>query len=323
MLKSSYKPPYTINSRIVHLISEISEKITLLKYRTQRNTLPMLRRVNRIKTLTGTLEIEGNYVGEEKITAILDGKRVEGTVRELAEVEGAIKAYEAINTYRYNHLEDLLRAHRLMTSKLLDDAGSFRAVNVAVGAHIAPPYLQVSTLMQQLFNWLRDSDEHLLIKSCVFHYEFEFIHPFRDGNGRIGRLWQTVILTAYNPLFSILPIESIIRDYQEEYYKAIESSTSVGECTVFIEFMMARILEAIEKVGNEVGSKVGNKLPNITDNQQIIINSMKINPKVSATKLSKIVGISKRKIEENIAKLKKMGLIERVGGTRGYWEVMV
>ncbi len=177
--------------------------------------------------------------------------------------------------------------------------------------------------MQQLFNWLRDSDEHLLIKSCVFHYEFEFIHPFRDGNGRIGRLWQTVILTAYNPLFSILPIESIIRDYQEEYYKAIESSTSVGECTVFIEFMMARILEAIEKVGNEVGSKVGNKLPNITDNQQIIINSMKINPKVSATKLSKIVGISKRKIEENIAKLKKMGLIERVGGTRGYWEVMV
>jgi len=130
VLKSSYKPPYTINSRIVHLISEISEKITLLKYRTQRNTLPMLRRVNRIKTLTGTLEIEGNYVGEEKITAILDGKRVEGTVRELAEVEGAIKAYEAINTYRYNHLEDLLRAHRLMTSKLLDDAGSFRAVTM-------------------------------------------------------------------------------------------------------------------------------------------------------------------------------------------------
>ena len=322
MLKSSYKPPYTINSRIVHLVSEISEKIALLKYRTQRDTLPMLSRINRIKTLTGTLEIEGNYVGEEKITAILDGKRVEGTVRELAEVEGAIKAYEAINSYHYNRLEDLLKAHKLMTSKLLDDAGSFRAVNVAVGEHIAPPCMQVSTLMQQLFNWLGDCDEHLLIKSCVFHYEFEFIHPFRDGNGRIGRLWQTVILSAYNPLFSILPTESIIRDHQEEYYEAIESSTSIGECTVFIEFMLARILEAIEKVGNEVGSKVGNKLPNITNNQQIIINSMKTNPKISAIMLAEIVGISKRKIEENIAKLKKMGLIERVGGTRGYWEVL-
>ena len=321
MLKSSYKQPYTINSRIVHLISEISEKIALLKYHTETHTLPMLRRVNRIKTLTGTLEIEGNYVGEDKITAILDGKHVEATVKELAEVEGAIKAYEAINSYRYNHLEDLLRAHKFMTSKLLDDAGSFRAVNVAVGAHIAPSYMQVSTLMQQLFNWLRDSDEHLLIKSCVFHYEFEFIHPFRDGNGRIGRLWQTIILTAYNSLFNILPTESIIRVYQEEYYRVIESSTSAGECTLFIEFMLARILETIEKVSNKGGSKVGNKEFNLTDNQQVIINSMKTNPKVSATKLVEIVGISKRKVEENIAKLKKMGLIERVGGTRGYWKV--
>ena len=317
VLKSSYKPPYTINSRIVHLISEISETIALLKYRTKTVTLPMLRRVNRIKTLAGTLEIEGNYVGEEKITAILDGKRVEGSTQELSEVEGAIKAYENIGTYSYNNLDDLLKAHKLMTSNLLDDAGSFRAVNVAVGEHIAPPHTQVSTLMQQLFAWLADSDEHLLIKSCVFHYEFEFIHPFRDGNGRIGRLWQSVILMAHNPLFGILPTESIIRDHQEAYYEAIESSTSAGECTVFIEFMLARILEAIEKVGNEVGSRVGN----LTENQQTIINSMKANPKVSATMLAEIVGISKRKVEENVAKLKKMGLVERVGGTRGYWEV--
>ena len=319
MLKSSYKPPYTINSRIVHLISEISETITLLKYRTKTVTLPMLRRVNRIKTLSGTLEIEGNYIGEEKITAILDGKRVAGTTQELAEVNGAIKAYEKIETYSYKQLDDLLGAHRLMTSKLLDDAGSFRTVNVAVGGHIAPPHTQVPTLMQQLFEWLEKSDEHLLIKSCVFHYEFEFIHPFRDGNGRIGRLWQSVILMAHNPLFGILPTESIIRDHQEAYYEAIERSTNAGECTPFIEFMLARILEAIEQVGNEVGSKVGN----LTANQQAIINSMQANPKVSATMLAEIVGISKRKVEENVAKLKKLGLIERVGGTRGYWEVRV
>lgn len=316
-MQSAYIPPYTITSRIVHLISEISETIAMLKHRTQTVTLPMLRRVNRIKTLSGTLEIEGNYVGEEKITAILDGKRVAGTRQELAEVKGAIKAYEQIESYRYDKLEDLLQAHRLMTDKLLDDAGSFRTVNVAVGGHISPPHAQVSTLMQQLFTWLEQSDEHLLIKSCVFHYEFEFIHPFRDGNGRIGRLWQSVILMAHHPLFGILPTESIIRDHQEAYYQAIEGSTSAGECTLFIEFMLARILEAIDKVGNEVGKKVGN----LTENQQSIIQSMKANPKVSAAKLSEIVGISKRKVEENVAKLKKMGLVERVGGTRGYWEV--
>jgi Fic family protein len=279
----------------------------------------MLRRANRIKTLAGTLEIEGNYVGEEKITAILDGKRVLGTTQELSEVEGAIRAYEQIEAYRYDKLDDLLQAHKTMTAKLLDDAGSFRSVNVAVGAHIAPPHTQVATLMQQLFGWLEESDEHLLIKSCVFHYEFEFIHPFRDGNGRIGRLWQSVILMAHHPLFGILPTESIIRDHQEAYYRAIEGSTSAGECTQFVEFMLARILEAIEKVGNKVGSKVGN----LTENQQTILNSMRANPKVSATMLAEIVGISKRKVEENVAKLKRMGLLKRVGGTRGYWEVKV
>jgi Fic family protein len=279
----------------------------------------MLRRANRIKTLAGTLEIEGNYVGEEKITAILDGKRVLGTTQELSEVEGAIRAYEQIEAYRYDKLDDLLQAHKTMTAKLLDDAGSFRSVNVAVGAHIAPPHTQVATLMQQLFGWLEESDEHPLIKSCVFHYEFEFIHPFRDGNGRIGRLWQSVILMAHHPLFGILPTESIIRDHQEAYYRAIEGSTSAGECTQFVEFMLARILEAIEKVGNKVGSKVGN----LTENQQTILNSMRANPKVSATMLAEIVGISKRKVEENVAKLKRMGLLKRVGGTRGYWEVKV
>ena len=316
-MKSSYKPPYTINSRILHLISEISETMALLKYHNETITLPMLHRLNRIKTLAGTLEIEGNYIGEEKITAVLDGKRVEGTAQELTELKGAIKAYEEIETYSYNDLDNLLKAHKIMTFKLLNDAGSFRAVNVAVGAHIAPPHSQISTLMQQLFEWLRDSDEHLLIKSCVFHYEFEFIHPFRDGNGRIGRLWQSVILMAHNPLFGVLPTESIIRDHQKAYYEAIENSTSAGECTIFIEFMLARILDAIEKVGNEVGSKVGN----LTENQQTIINSMRANPKVSATMLAEIVGISKRKVEENVAKLKSFGLIERVGGTRGYWVI--
>ncbi len=157
----------------------------------------------------------------------------------------------------------------------------------------------------------------MVLQSCIFHYEFEFIHPFSDGNGRMGRLWQSVMLHAYNPLFSSLPIESIVRDHQQEYYKALEDATSLGESTPFIEFMLEMILESIIKVGKEVGNKVGN----LTENQMTIIQIMKDNSKASAKLLSEEVGISVRKIEENIAKLKKLGMIERVGGTRGHWEV--
>jgi len=171
--------------------------------------------------------------------------------------------------------------------------------------------------MTQLFEWLKRSDEHMLLKSCIFHYEFEFIHPFSDGNGRMGRLWQSVILHTYNPLFSSLPTESIVRDHQEEYYKALEDATTLGESTPFIEFMLEMILEAIAKVGNEVGNKVGN----LTENQIAIIELMKKDPKISARTLALHVEISIRKIEKNIAKLKKKNVIERVGGTRGYLEM--
>jgi Fic family protein len=176
-------------------------------------------------------------------------------------------------------------------------------------------------LMGELFEWLKSSDEHLLLKSCIFHYEFEFIHPFVDGNGRIGRLWQSVILYNYSPLFASLPTESIVRNHQEEYYKALEDSTAMGESTPFIEFMLDMILQTIIKFNNEVGNTVGNKVGNLTENQIMIVQLMKVNSKISAKKLSEEVGISVRKIEENISKLKKLDIIIRVGGTRGYWEV--
>ncbi len=264
------------------------------------------------------MEIEGNFLGEEKITSIIDGKRVLGTVRELAEVDGAIKAYEKFEEYRYNLEEDLLQAHKILMNEILTTAGEYRRINVEVGdsgvSYIAPPYDRVPELMSDLFQWLKTSDEHPLIKSSIFHYEFEFIHPFSDGNGRIGRLWQSVILYNYKTVFGSLAIESIVRDNQDKYYKALEDSTDLGESTPFIEFMLEVILEAIDKVGNKVGNA-------LTDNQIQIIQNMKENPKISAKKLSDIVGISTRKIEENIAKLKEMKVIERVGGTRGYWEV--
>lgn len=274
--------------------------------------------------MAGTLEIEGNFLGEEKITALLDGKKVLATVLELAEVEGAIKAYENLQLFNQNSLKDLLKAHKILMGEILTTAGNFRRVNVGVGgesgvSHVAPPYERVPELMHDLFEWLTNSDEHPLIKSCIFHYEFEFIHPFSDGNGRIGRLWQSVILYNYKKVFASIATESIVRDYQESYYKALETSGSAGESTPFIEFMLGVILESIQKVGNKVGNGVGNDL---SDNQKLIVQSMIENPKISAQKLSDIVGISVRKIEENISKLKEMKIIERVGGTRGYWEVM-
>jgi Fic family protein len=317
----NYKPPYTITSKILNLTNKISEHITELKYNSKQNITPMLRKKNRIKTLAGTLEIEGNFIGEEKITALIEGKRVLGTIPEIAEVKGAIKAYQELENYKYDDISDLLKAHKILMNEILNNAGKFRTSNVRVADHIAPQSHLVPQLMNELFEWLKNSDEHILLKSCIFHYEFEFIHPFIDGNGRIGRLWQSVILYNYNHLFASLPTESIVRNHQEEYYKALEDSTALGESTPFIEFMLDMILQTIIKFSNEVGNIVGNEVGNLTDNQIMIIELMKVNSKISAKKLSNEVGISVRKIEENISKLKKLDLISRVGGTRGYWEV--
>jgi len=319
-----YKPPYTITSKMVHLVSEISEELTKVEYHQKDIITPQLRKKNRIKTLAGTLEIEGNYMGEERITAILDGKPVLGTMLEVAEVKGVIEAYKKLEVYRYDNLDDLLESHRLLMSGILTSAGCFRSMNVGVGgaegvSHVAPPYGIVPDLMRDLFGWLQSSDEHPLIKSCVFHYEFEFIHPFADGNGRIGRLWQSVMLCDWREVFIVMPTESIVRDHQEEYYQALEDAGSAGESTPFIEFMLEVLLITVRKVGKKVGNKVGNTL---SENQIKIIESIEQNPKISAAKLSQSVGISKRKTEENIAKLKAMNILKRVGGTRGHWEII-
>jgi len=321
---SSYKPPYTISSKMVNLISAISEELTKIEYSKENIITPMLRKKNRIKTLAGTLEIEGNFMGEDKITAMLEGKKVLGTYGEILEVEGAINAYKAFENYRYDNLDDLLKAHKILMNNILNTAGSFRSVNVGVGSsegvsHVAPPFGVVPDLMRDLFDWLKNSDEHMLIKSCVFHYEFEFIHPFSDGNGRIGRLWQSVMLYAWREAFVVMPTESIVRDNQEKYYNALEEAGNLGESTPFVEFMLEVILNTVREVGNKVGNRVGN---NLSDNQQLIVENIRANSKISAMKLSEAIGISKRKIEENLAKLKAMNIIKRVGGTRGHWEVL-
>ena len=317
---NSYDPPYKITSKILNLSTLISEELTKLQFTDTFKVNPMLRKKNRIKTLAGTLEIEGNFLGEEKITSIIEGKRVLGSVKELAEVRGAIKAYEKLDEYKYDELKDLLLAHKILMDEILTTAGSFRSVNVQVGTHIAAQPSIVNDLMIKLFSWLKDSDEHMLLKSCIFHYEFEFIHPFSDGNGRIGRLWQSVILNSYNPIFSLLPTESIVRDHQEEYYKAIEDSTEIGESTPFIEFMLEMIWQSILNIKNDVPINVPKNVP--IKRLDKIIEIISENKDITIAELSRLLEVTDKTIKRDISKLKEQDRLVRVGSLKsGHWEI--
>ncbi|MDD2698217.1 MAG: Fic family protein [Arcobacteraceae bacterium] len=320
------KPPYTITTKMVNLISKISEEMTKIEVEEKNIITPALRKISRIKTLAGTLEIEGNFLGEEKITAILDGKRVLGTYQEILEVEGAINAYKEFENYNHKNIKELLRAHKILMSGILKTAGNFRTVNVGVGGkdgvtHIAPQPHFVPKLMEDLFDWLKNSDEHPLIKSCVFHYEFEFIHPFSDGNGRIGRLWQSVILYSWKKAFIVIPTESIVRDYQKRYYQVLEESGSLGESTPFIEFMLEVILKSIEK---SLKSSVKNSVKSSVNTEDKILKLLKENSKITINELAHILNLTTRAIEKSIAKLKVENKLLRVGSARkGHWEIII
>ncbi len=241
-----YTPPFEITPKIINLISKISEKIGSLNIKKDLK----LRKISKIKTLIGTLKIEGIEADEKKVTALLEGKRVLATQREIAEIKGAIALYENIDKFNYKNEEDLLKAHKILMQDVLKEAGKYRNGNVGVGnekeiTHIAPPAINIPKLMSDLFEWLKVTELHPLIVSSVFHYEFEFIHPFVDGNGRIGRFWQTLILYNWKNVFEYLPIESLIYENQDEYYAAIEKSTEIGNSTPFIEFMLKIILDTL------------------------------------------------------------------------------
>lgn len=248
-MSKTYKPPFTLTTSMLNQVSLISEKVGVLSMQGDWQS-PQLRKTNQIKTITGTLQIEGNTLSEAQVSAILDGKRVLGSPRELAEVQGAIKAYEQLAKLDPYQADDLCLAHRWLMEDILKQAGQFRtqAVGIHQGKeviHVAPPAHRVAGLMADLLNWLQHSDDHPLISSSVFHYEFEFIHPFMDGNGRMGRLWQTLLLSRWRPVFQFLPLESIIREHQQNYYQALGQADQEASANAFINFMLDAILEAV------------------------------------------------------------------------------
>ena len=319
-----YKPPYTLTSKILKSVSEISELISDIKHIDKTYSTLTLRKKNRIRSITGTLQIEGNTFDEAKVTNVIEGKRVLGTVREIEEVKGAIKAYDHLENYNYKKEKDLLLAHQYLMQNLLDNAGTYRHSNVGVGGaegvtHVAPPPNKVPQLMGDLFAWLAHSDEHLIISSCVFHYEFEFIHPFADGNGRIGRLWQTVILSSFKALFAHIPIESMVREHQEAYYQALEDAGSIGESTPFVEFM----LEIIAKSLNDyiIESKKSNQKSNQKSNPKIL-SLIKKNNHITINELSDKTKLSQSGVKKILKKLKDENKLMRVGSLKGgKWEI--
>jgi Fic family protein len=237
------KPPYEITSSILKLITSISEKIGEVNANLLNRPSPKLRKQNRIKTIYSSLKIEGNTLTEEQITALLENKRVIGPKKDVLEVLNAIKIYENLEDYNPSKEKSFLKAHKNLMEGLIENSGKYRnqSVGIVKGskvAHLAPPFVNVPYLMKDLFEYLKKSDEIELIKSCVFHYEMEFIHPFLDGNGRMGRLWQTLILMEKYPIFEFLPFETLISKDQEKYYKALAESDKSGKSTKFIEYML-------------------------------------------------------------------------------------
>jgi Fic family protein len=247
------KPPYDISPKILKLISTISEKIGEVNANYLSKQSPQLRKKNRIKTIHSSLQIEGNTLTEEQITALIENKKVIGPKKEVLEVLNAIAVYENLNQYEFSSSKSFLKAHLELMNGLIDSAGKYRQQGVGIVKgnkveHIAPPYENVPFLMNDLFEYLTDSDELTLIKSCVFHYEMEFIHPFLDGNGRMGRLWQTLILMNEYPVFEFLPFETLISQTQNEYYKSLALSDKSGKSTYFIEYMLDVIDQSLQSL---------------------------------------------------------------------------
>ena len=241
------KPPFEITNQMIDYVAEIAELVGNLNVTNRLTANPTLRRSNRIRTIHGSLAIEQNTLSLEQVTAVLNGKRVLAPPKDIAEVKNAYEVYERLDELDPYSVDDLLCAHGIMTRGLVEESGMFRTRPVGVvdsEGHVLhfgtlPQY--VPDLVMELLEWAKTSEVHMLIRSCVFHYELELIHPFSDGNGRVGRLWHTLLLSKWNPVFAWLPVESIIHDRQQEYYDAINASNDAGESTPFIGFMLSAI----------------------------------------------------------------------------------
>lgn len=320
-----YTPPFTITDEILRLVAEISEQIGALSVVLgTRMPSPMLRKENQIKTIHSSLAIEHNSLSLQQVTDVINGKHVLGAPNEIQEVKNAVQAYQLMQALDAFQEKDLLRAHKLMMADLVENAGQYRKGGVGVFAgeqciHMAPPADRVPFLMADLFEWISTTDTHPLVSSCVFHYEFEFIHPFMDGNGRMGRYWQTMLLSRWKGIFAWLPVETIVKQHQQDYYDAIAQSDSQGNSTIFITFMLRCILQTIkeqQKVTDKVAYKVTDK------SEDKLLNIIRATPAITIRQLMQMLSLSDSGVRKILRRLQQQGRIVRIGANKnGYWQV--
>ena len=309
------QPPFEINERIMADVIEIAELVGRVRVTDKISMNPTLRRTNRIQTIYSSLAIEQNTLDIEQVTAVLSGKRVIAPPKDIAEVQNAYEIYDNMDKLNPYSIDDLLKAHSVMERGLLNEAGEFRSRPVGVAdsegniLHFGTLPQYVPKLVQELLEWTEKSEIHLLIKSCVFHYEFELIHPFADGNGRMGRLWHTLLLSKWNPIFAWLPIESIIHDNQSEYYNAINVSNNNGNSTVFIEFMLSVIKQALQESINDKPKNISsksdlrwNKINDYLETHEYILNS----------DVQKLLGVSSATATRILVGFMKDGKLKRI-----------
>ena len=309
------QPPFEINERIMADVIEIAELVGRVSVTDKISMNPTLRRTNRIQTIYSSLAIEQNTLDLEQVTAVLSGKRVIAPPKDIAEVQNAYEIYANMDKLNPYSIDDILKAHSVMERGLLNEAGEFRSRPVGVAdsegniLHFGTLPQYVPKLVQELLEWTEKSEIHLLIKSCVFHYEFELIHPFADGNGRMGRLWHTLLLSKWNPIFAWLPIESIIHDNQSEYYNAINISNNNGKSTVFIEFMLSVIKQALQKSINDQPKNISsksdlrwNKINDYLETHEYILNS----------DVQKLLGVSSATATRILVGFMKDGKLKRI-----------
>ena len=322
-----YKPPFTVSPKAINLIANISSQIERYAIKMEQGDTLRLRRANRIKTIHSSLAIEGNTLSEGEVQAVLEGKTVIAPLKEIQEVRNAIKTYELYPKLNPFSIPDLLLAHGTMMAGLVDEAGMFRKGGVGVfdgdkPVHIAPQADRVRDLMNDLFVWLENADDHLLIRSCVFHYEFEFIHPFADGNGRIGRLWQSLILGRLNPIFEHLPVENMVYSNQQAYYNAINKSSYLADSGPFIDFMLEEILNALIDHQGKSNADIADE-KGLNYQQERVLGYLRADRHMTAAKIAKDLDMSARQVERMLADLKAKGIIRREGANRnGYWIVL-
>jgi Fic family protein len=324
---SRYQPPFQLNHAMMSRVADIAEWLGRWKQVNHEEPVPQLRRGNRIRTIQASLAIEQNTLSLEQVTAVLDGKVVLGLPREIQEVHNAFAAYEAMPGWNPASLSDLLTAHGLLLKGLVTDAGQLRQGGVGIYqdkqlVHMAPPANQLSRLMDGLLGWLEKTDAHPLIASSAVHYELEFIHPFSDGNGRIGRLWQTLMLSQWQPMLAFLPVETVIKQRQADYYRVLGESDRASDCSGFIVFMLDAILAALkEAVASETQVETPVKTRVKTPERLVVM--LREDQSLTLADVADRLGLSVSAVERAAGKLREAGRLRYVGPKKGgHWEVM-